>query len=126
MKRCIALLISICFILIFINTAFAIEIPKGNESIYPKLTIIFQIEKNNDFWIIYCLDTSQNIWSFYDEEEVWHIGDIVNLLLLHNTQLQEDQVIAAYAEEYNNLKFFLQIIQWCKYCTTFPITRFRC
>lgn len=81
---------------------------------YPKLTVVFETEKVSDYWIISCVDKSQNVWTFYDDEGTWEKGDIANLLMWTTGENEEDdEIIEVYWEGYiENINLFFQINGW--------------
>lgn len=82
---------------------------------YPRLTIVFQIENASDCRIVYCIDKSQNIWSFFDDEFEYEPGDIVNLLMWNNnSDITQHEIIEIYWEGYTeNLNLFFEMGGWC-------------
>ena len=81
----------------------------GCPKFYHKLTIVFKTEKVGDYWVIYCMDKSRNIWTFYDES-MWIKGDIVNLLMWATRENEEeDEIIEVYWEGYTeNISLFFK------------------
>ena len=88
------------------------ENPETSE-FYPKLTVVFDTEDNEKYRIVQCIDTSQNIWKFFDDEFEWEPGDIANLLMWNcNSQNPfDDEIIEVYWEGYD-LTFYYQIMGW--------------
>lgn len=88
------------------------ENPETSE-FYPKLTVVFDTEDNEKYRIVQCIDTSRNIWKFFDNEFEWETGDIANLLMWNcNSQNPyDDKIIDVIWEEYN-LELCNQIIEW--------------
>jgi len=80
---------------------------------YPKLTAVFEIEDQSEYRIVRCIDTSRNIWEFYDDGFEWEPGDIANLLMWNcNSQNPyDDEIIEVYWEGYD-LTFYSQIMGW--------------
>lgn len=79
-KTAIIFTIITCIIII----SFSYLVPacaEGNKEFYLKLAIVFEIQNTPKFQIVRCLDISQNIWEFYDNEFHWSPGDIVNLYM---------------------------------------------
>lgn len=111
---------TIITITIIVGCAHAIPVhaenknPKTSE-FYPKLTIVFDTEDNEKYRIVQCIDTSRNIWKFFDNEFKWETGDIANLLMWNcNSQNPyDDKIINVIWEEYN-LELCNQIIEWCQ------------
>lgn len=111
----------ICIIAIIITTIIcscAYAIPSQAETerpeFYPKLAIVVETEKIGSCWIVYCIDKSKNIWTFYDNEGVWVKGDIVNLLMCAiKENEEEDEIIEVYWEGYTkDVNLFYQINGW--------------
>lgn len=75
---------------------------------YPKLTVVFQIETVGSTQVVYCEDSSRNQWAFFDDEEYYKVGDIVNLLMWNLGENEEqDELIEVYKEGHtDNYKSF--------------------
>lgn len=100
---------------IIISCAFAMPARAENRGeFYPKLTVVFETEKVGDLWVVYCIDKSQNIWSFYDDEGTWKNGDIANLLMRNMGECEEDdKIIEVYLEGHTeNLEMFFHTTEW--------------
>ncbi len=66
---------------------------------YPKMAVVFQIEKIGGLNVIYCEDKSQNQWSFFDDEDYYKVGDIVNFLMWNmGEREEEDELVEIYKE----------------------------
>ena len=86
MKKIIALLL---ITVLFISTA-------GAETLYPLLTVVVKYEKaeEQNTNVVTCIDRYGNLWSFYDDEDFWSVGDLCNLLMSRPDSLyEEDQII---------------------------------
>lgn len=97
MKKVTVIIIILCAIV----TATA-EVGDRGE-FYPRLTVVIEKEQNIDIdlWVIYCQDKDGNMWAFYDDEGVWNVGDIANLLMWNvGEHEEEDEIIEAYWEGY--------------------------
>lgn len=108
MKKAIAIIIAITA-LCAIATATA-EVGDRGE-FYPRLTVVVEREQiaDTDLWVIYCQDKDGNVWTFYDDEGEWNIGDIANLLMWNMGECEEeDEIIEVYWEGYteNPAEFF--------------------
>lgn len=100
---------------LMISCAFAVPAhAEDRGEFYPKLTVVFEIEKVGDLWVVYCVDKIQNVWSFYDDEGTWAKGDIANLLMWNiGENEEEDEIIEVYWEGYTeNLEMFFQVNNW--------------
>lgn len=82
---------------IMISTAFALpavaeELP---EDFYELNAIVIGWEQigDTDLRVIDCLAEDGNIWSFYDDEEEWEIGDVAILLMWECTEAEEDDEV---------------------------------
>lgn len=73
------------------------------QELYPKLTVVFEIEDSPEYRIVRCMDVSQNIWEFYDDEFEWEPGDIANLLMWNcdSQNPYDDEIIDIIWEGYN-------------------------
>ena len=87
------------------------ELERGE--FYPKLTVVFEIETIGGLQVVHCEDNSQNQWSFFDDENYYKVGDIVNLLMWNMGEREEnDEIVEAYKEGHtNNLEMFLENIK---------------
>lgn len=116
MKKVTAIIITI-IILCAIVTVTA-EVGDRGE-FYPRLTVVIKKEQNIDtgLWVIYCQDRDGNMWAFYDDEGVWSVGDIANLLMWNvGKNEKEDEIIEAYWEGYTeNPTGFFSLEGQCKY-----------
>ena len=67
---------------------------------YPLLTIVTAWENvDEETALITCMDKEGNLWSFYADRDVWHVGDLANLLMWNVGESLEDQeVIETYFE----------------------------
>lgn len=112
----ICIIVTIITAIIICSCAYAIpsQAEAGHPKFYPKLTVVFNIEKIGDLWVVYCIDKTQNIWSFYDDEGTWTKGDIANLLMWATGENdEEDKIIEVYWEGYiKNINLFFQINEW--------------
>ena len=114
-KTAIIATIITCLIIISCSYAMTAHAEDYGE-FYPRLTIVFQIEYENDQRIIYCQDKSQNVWIFYDDDNIWAYGDICNLLMLNNsTDITQHEIIEVYWEGYtDNISSFFSVTNWRK------------
>lgn len=80
---------------------------------YPKLVIVFQIETIENTHIITCEDGSRNQWAFFDDEDYYKEGDIVNLLMWNlNKHEEEDEIVEVYREGHiDNINLFFEMIK---------------
>ena len=100
---------------IMISCAFAMPAKAEDRGeFYPKLTVVFETEKVGDLWVVYCVDKTQNVWSFYDDEGTWAKSDIANLLMWNmGEHEEEDEIIEVYWEGYTeNLEMFFHVTEW--------------
>lgn len=80
-----------------------------NSDIYIKLTIVIDTTRIDNLWLISCEDSEGQVWAFWDDEDRWVRGDIVNLLMTNVGQ--EQTIIEAYWEGHiNDSHTFLQLI----------------
>ena len=87
----------ICAVMIVCGCAIAQAEDRGE--FYPKLTVVFDAEQINNSRVIYCVDKAQNVWSFYDDDGEWNIGDIANLLMWKlNENEEDDEIVEVYWE----------------------------
>lgn len=110
-----AIIATIITCAILISCAYTIPVQaESTKEFYPKLTIVFETEKVGEMWIVYCIDKSQNVWSFFDDDGTWKTGDIANLLMWHlDEHEEEDEIVEIYREGYtDNLEMFFQINGW--------------
>lgn len=103
-----------CAIIISCAYAMPAKAEARHPEFYPKLTIVFEAEKIEDYWVVYCIDKTQNIWSFYDDEGTWVKGDIANLLMWNLGEYEEDdEIVEVYWEGYTeNLESFFKTLEW--------------
>lgn len=113
-KICIIATIITAIIICSCAYAMPAKAEAGRPEFYPKLTVVFNIEKVGNLWIVYCIDKTQNIWSFYDDESTWETGDIANILMWATGENEEeDEVIEVYWEGHTeNINLFFQINGW--------------
>ena len=112
-KVCIIAVIITCAILISCACAMPAYAEQRPE-FYPKLTVVFDSVPDGDQWIVYCVDKSQNVWTFFDDEGTWAKGDVANLLMWAIDDCWEnDQIVEVYWEGYTeNLNPFFQMDGW--------------
>ena len=82
---------------------------------YPKLAIVVETELvTPDLWVVTCEDREGNLWAFYDNEVVWEVGDIANLLMRDIGEREEDdEIIEVYWEGYaENIEEFFHVTEW--------------
>ena len=105
------LIISVCvsiLVLCICGNAYA-NTSLINSDIYIKLTIIIDTTRIDSLWLISCEDPEGQVWTFWDDEDRWACGDIVNLLMTNVDQ--EQTIIEAYLEWHiNDSHAFLQLI----------------
>lgn len=117
MKKQIRAIIIATIVTIAIMVSCACAMPAYAEDrgeFYPKLTVVFETEQVGDMWVVYCIDKTQNVWSFYDDEGTWAKGDIANLLMWNMGEHEEDdEIIEVYWEGYTeNIESFFQLMGW--------------
>lgn len=98
MKKVVAIIIVIIALCAIATAAAEVS---DHSRLYPRLTIVIEKEQISDtgLWVIYCQDKDGNIWAFYDDEEVWNVGDIANLLMWNISEHEEeDEIIEVYWE----------------------------
>lgn len=100
----IAMIATIITICIIIGCAHAC----AENSVYPRLSTVFEIENTDDCRIVKCMDVSRNVWIFYDENFKWEVGDIANLLLFdYNPEtIEDDEVLEIYWEGYDPTLYY--------------------
>ncbi len=107
----------LCSIIILLITFF-VFVPVNAETrpeFYPKLTVVFEIETVGNLRIVNCIDSSQNVWSFYDDDNEWEIGDIANLLMWAlNEKEEDDEIVEVYYEGHTpDIHHFLKLMgEW--------------
>lgn len=81
---------------------------------YPKLAVVFDFEMVGNDRVVYCVDKTRNVWSFYDDAGEWEKGDIANLLMWNIGKDPEyDEVVEVYWEGYTeNIEMFFEINGW--------------
>ena len=87
----------------------------GHGEFYPKLAIVVGLTiLDEDCTIITCEDMQGELWSFYDDEQEWMEGDIVNLLMWDIGETEEkDEIVEIYWEGYtDNIESFFQVVNW--------------
>lgn len=67
------------------------------ENLYyiPAVVIGWERIEETNLRIIECLAEDGNVWSFYDNEETYHIEDKVLLTMRRGVKVEDDQVIDA-------------------------------
>lgn len=108
MKKAITIIIAI--VALCMIAAATAEVGDRGE-FYPRLTVVVEREQiaDTDLWVIYCQDKDGNVWTFYDDEGEWNVGDIANLLMWNVGECEEeDEIIEVYWEGYteNPIGFF--------------------
>ena len=99
----VAAIITICIIVLCgLATATAETLP---EDSYTLITVVINCEPIDDsLYIVDCITDDGNVWSFYDDIEEWHKGDIAILTMRRISEVQEeDEVIDAEWFGYTNL-----------------------
>ena len=48
---------------------------------------------DTDLRLIECTTEEGNVWSFFDDEEYWHVGDMVILTMWECTEAEEDDEV---------------------------------
>ena len=81
---------------------------ENRPEFYPKLTVVFETETVGNSRIVYCVDKTQNVWAFYDNDNEYEVGDIANLLMWAVGEDPEmDEIIEVYWEGYTeNIESF--------------------
>ena len=109
----IALIATIITVLIICSCAYAL--PASAEStheFYPLLTVVTGWETVGDLTLIFCTDKEGKVWTFYDDETYWRIGDLCNLLMWNLSEIEEeDEIIEVYYEGHLDT---LAMIEWFK------------
>lgn len=107
---------TIITIIIMLSCAYALPASADHGEFYPRLTVVVEKEQTADrgSWVIYCQDRNSNVWAFYDNEGVWNVGDIANLLMWNvGENEEEDEIIEAYWEGYTkNPAGFFSLEGW--------------
>lgn len=95
------------------SVAYAEDMTDRGE-FYPLLTIVVDKDYSEQWPMVICEDKQGNMWSFYDDEDMWKIGDIANLLMWNmGGDIENDEVIEVYLEGHtDNLKMFFQTNGW--------------
>ena len=99
MKNCKAWIVALVIMVIIMVVSGCACAENDRGEFYPKLAVVFQVETIGNLNIIYCGDQSQNQWTFFDDENYWHEGDIVNLLMWNMGEKEEDdELVEVYKE----------------------------
>ena len=111
----IATIVTICIIIGCAHAmpACAEKFEPEFENVYPKLTAVFEIENESQFRIVRCMDSSRNVWEFYDDEFEWEVGDVANLLMwdCNSQNPYDDEIINVIWEGYN-LNLYYEFMEW--------------
>ena len=107
----IATIVTICLI---VSCAFATAEAEDRGEFYPKLSIVTEIETIGELKLISCTDKDGMVWSFYDDENYWEMGDIANLLMWNLSENEEaDEVVEVYKEGHTeNYNTFARAMGW--------------
>lgn len=105
---------------IIVSCAYAIPVHAetvelGHGEFYPKLAVVVSsIRIDTGLWVVDCQDRTGNVWSFFDNEGTWTIGDIANLLMWDLGEYEEDdEIVEVYWEGYTeNLESFFKTLEW--------------
>ena len=105
MKKTIRTITYATIITVSLMLAFVILLPpvhaEDRGEFYPKLAVVFDTDQIGNARVIFCVDKAQNVWSFYDDENEWEIGDIANLLMWKlNENDEDDEIVEVYWEGY--------------------------
>ena len=103
------------FIIVIILLSLMIPVTASAKTeVYPKLTIICDSEKIGNQWIIYCVDNSQNVWTFYDKKGTWETGDIITVLMqTTDNNRKNDKILKVYYEGHTeNIELWMEINGW--------------
>ena len=87
----------------------------GHGEFYPKLAVVVSsVRIDTGLWVVDCQDRTGNVWSFFDDEGTWVIGDIANLLMWDLGEREEDdEIVEVYWEGYTeNLESFFKTLEW--------------
>jgi hypothetical protein len=87
------------------------ELDRGE--FYPKLAVVIHVETIENTNIITCEDGSRSQWAFFDDEDYYKEGDIVNLLMWNlNEHEEDDEIVEVYREGHiDNLNLFFETIK---------------
>ena len=97
MKKIIAITLSLTLALT-LSLAYAEDMTDRGE-FYPLLTIVIDKDYSEQWPIVICEDKQGNIWTFYDDIDIWQIGDIANILMWNmGGNIEDDEVVEVYYE----------------------------
>jgi len=97
MKKIIAITLSLTLALT-LSLAYTEDMTDRGE-FYPLLTIVIDKDYSEQWPIVICEDKQGNIWTFYDDIDIWQIGDIANILMWNmGGNIEDDEVVEVYYE----------------------------
>ena len=115
--KIIAIAVIITIAILF-SCAYAIpaHAEQDRGEFYPRLTVVIEKEQTEEpgWWVVICRDKDGNLWTFYDDEEEWNVGDIANFLMWNTSEHEEDdKIIEVYWEGYTeDIYSFFQMEGW--------------
>lgn len=111
--------VAICVMILcaLISTVSAEEFDHGE--FYPMMTVVVEINEEEDCNIVTCLDQHGDLWAFYDEEREWDCGDLCNLLMWDSEgtprNFKDDEIVETYWTGYTeDIEQWLYIMGWDK------------
>lgn len=119
MKK-LAMICTILTVAIMIAIAFAMPAVAENlpEDFHELDAIVIGWERigDTDLRVIECLAEDGNVWSFYDDQEEWDVGDTLTLIMWECTELEEDDEVidiiwTGYMEP-DEMAHFLHRVKW--------------
>lgn len=83
---------------------------------YPKLTVVTALDRvgNSTLFVVTCTDQNGDEWGFYEEERLWAIGDICNLMMWEiNEREEDDEVVEVYWEGHtDDINGYFRMMGW--------------
>lgn len=109
----VAIIATIVTIAIMLATACAMPAYAEQSDFYHLTTVVVGWERigDTDLYVIDCMTQDGNVWSFYEDEEHWTIGDIAILYMWKCTEAEEDDEVidvawGGYMEVMEMVEFF--------------------
>lgn len=88
-----------CLVLILVTLSTVAYADMDRGEFYPLLTVVIEKDYSEQDPIIICKDRYNNLWSFYDSDDEWQIGDIANCLMWNmGGNIEEDEIVEVYYE----------------------------
>lgn len=111
--------VTIMLIVCAIMFSFACAMPANGELAnrpmsYPLLTVIVNVEQAGTDYLFFCHDKNGEEWIFYEDENDWTVGDIVNLQMFNQGgDMLDDEIMEVYWEGHvDNVNAFIEMMGW--------------